>query len=97
MLLSLPGGHVGAVVSRSAQKSLWPKMSAFWASRDADVKMRINEGAHAEVTAQVRVNGDANGHAVVPAAPSAPAPISKPRALAKKAARNKTSSRSGGR
>ena len=35
-LLKLPGGHVGAVVSRNAQKSLWPKMSAFWAARDAD-------------------------------------------------------------
>ena len=35
-LWKLPGGHVGAVVSRSAQKKLWPKMSAFWAARDAD-------------------------------------------------------------
>lgn len=35
-LLKLPGGHVGAVVSRSAQRNLWPKMSAFWAARDED-------------------------------------------------------------
>jgi polyhydroxyalkanoate synthase len=35
-LLKLPGGHVGAVVSRSAQKKLWPRMSAFWAARDTD-------------------------------------------------------------
>ncbi len=61
VLLELPGGHVGAVVSRSAQKSLWPKMSAFWASRDADVKTRVE--AKPEATPQVRVNGSANGHA----------------------------------
>jgi polyhydroxyalkanoate synthase len=35
-LLKLRGGHVGAVVSRAAQKNLWPKMSAFWAARDRD-------------------------------------------------------------
>jgi polyhydroxyalkanoate synthase len=35
-LAKLAGGHVGAVVSRSAQKNLWPKLSAFWAERDAD-------------------------------------------------------------
>lgn len=34
VLLKLPGGHVGAVVSKAAQKNLWPKMSAFWAERD---------------------------------------------------------------
>ena len=33
---ALPGGHVGAVVSKSAAKNLWPKMSAFWAQRDTD-------------------------------------------------------------
>jgi polyhydroxyalkanoate synthase len=33
-VLKLPGGHVGAVVSKSAQRKLWPKMSAFWAERD---------------------------------------------------------------
>jgi len=35
-LLKLSGGHVGAVVSKAAQKKLWPKMSEFWAARDAD-------------------------------------------------------------
>ena len=35
-LLKLPGGHVGAVVSKSAQKKLWPKLSQFWAERDQD-------------------------------------------------------------
>lgn len=33
-LWTLPGGHVGAVVSRAAAKGLWPKMSAWWAVRD---------------------------------------------------------------
>jgi len=97
VLLELPGGHVGAVVSRSAQKSLWPKMSEFWAKRDADVKVRVNESAQAEGKAKVRVNGHANGHAAAPAVPSPPAPVSTPRVTAKKAARSKTSSRSGGR
>ena len=28
--LHLPGGHVGAVVSRAAAKRLWPQIAAFW-------------------------------------------------------------------
>jgi len=35
-VLELPGGHVGAVVSRAAQKRLWPWMSSWWAQRDAE-------------------------------------------------------------
>ena len=93
VLLELPGGHVGAVVSRSAQKSLWPKMSAFWAARDADVKMRIE----AKPEAAPQVNGSANYVAEPEPAASAPAPISTPRIAAKKATRSKASSRSGGR
>ncbi len=31
--LQLPGGHVGAVVSKHAAKTLWPQLSAFWAAR----------------------------------------------------------------
>jgi polyhydroxyalkanoate synthase len=34
--LHLPGGHVGAVVSKSAARGLWPQISAFWAQRDGD-------------------------------------------------------------
>lgn len=30
----LPGGHVGAVVSRKAAHGLWPKMATFWERRD---------------------------------------------------------------
>jgi len=33
--IHLPGGHVGAVVSRAASRGLWPQISAFWAKRDA--------------------------------------------------------------
>jgi polyhydroxyalkanoate synthase len=32
--IHLPGGHVGAVVSKSAAKGLWPQMHAWWAARD---------------------------------------------------------------
>lgn len=30
----LPGGHVGSVVSSHAKKTLWPRISKFWAERD---------------------------------------------------------------
>jgi hypothetical protein len=33
--LHLPGGHVGAVVSKKAKSTLWPKLSDWWAARDA--------------------------------------------------------------
>ncbi len=36
--LHLPGGHVGAVVSKSASQRLWPKIAAFWEERDAPLK-----------------------------------------------------------
>ena len=32
--IHLPGGHVGAVVSKSAAKGLWQQMHAWWAARD---------------------------------------------------------------
>lgn len=32
--IHLPGGHVGAVVSRKAAASLWPRLSAFWHTHD---------------------------------------------------------------
>jgi polyhydroxyalkanoate synthase len=34
-VLHLPGGHVGAVVSRGAARRLWPALSDFWAARQA--------------------------------------------------------------
>jgi hypothetical protein len=33
-LWKLPGGHVGAVVSKTAQKKLWPQLSNWWAQRE---------------------------------------------------------------
>jgi poly[(R)-3-hydroxyalkanoate] polymerase subunit PhaC len=33
--IHLPGGHVGAVVSKKAKQSLWPKISGYWAEREA--------------------------------------------------------------
>jgi polyhydroxyalkanoate synthase len=38
--LHLNGGHVGAVVSRAASQHLWPKLSAFWSTRDKDLPSR---------------------------------------------------------
>jgi len=32
--LHLPGGHVGAVVSKKASKGLWPALAGFWEKRD---------------------------------------------------------------
>ena len=32
--LHLPGGHVGAVVSKHAAKTLWPQLSAFWVQNE---------------------------------------------------------------
>jgi polyhydroxyalkanoate synthase len=34
--IHLPGGHVGAVVSRKAATTLWPRISQWWAARDAE-------------------------------------------------------------
>ena len=32
--IHLPGGHVGAVVSKKAAQGLWPAIAKFWADRD---------------------------------------------------------------
>jgi polyhydroxyalkanoate synthase len=32
--IHLPGGHVGAVVSKKAASGLWPAISKFWSDRD---------------------------------------------------------------
>ncbi len=34
-LVHLAGGHVGAMVSSSARKTLWPRLSGWWSARDA--------------------------------------------------------------
>ncbi|MEM6289775.1 MAG: alpha/beta fold hydrolase [Myxococcota bacterium] len=38
--LHLPGGHVGAVVSKKAKKTLWPELLAWWQERDDAVVLR---------------------------------------------------------
>ena len=74
-LVSLPGGHVGAVVSRGAQRSLWPRMSAFWAKRDADVKLRVDANASADADANANANGSANAPVAIESEPHVePAP-----------------------
>jgi polyhydroxyalkanoate synthase subunit PhaC len=35
--IHLPGGHVGAVVSQKASRTLWPELAAWWAARDAEI------------------------------------------------------------
>ena len=39
----MSGGHVGAVVSRKASKKLWPKISAWFAERDAEVDAEVDQ------------------------------------------------------
>lgn len=41
--LHLNGGHVGSVVSRKAAQSLWPKLAAWWAARDAEPVPAVQE------------------------------------------------------
>jgi polyhydroxyalkanoate synthase len=41
--LHLPGGHIGAVVSKSASKRLWPRVADFWAARDGRKAKKSSE------------------------------------------------------
>ena len=43
----LPGGHVGAVISRKALATLWPTISAWWAAHDAEPAARVAKAARA--------------------------------------------------
>lgn len=43
--IHLPGGHVGAVVSRAASKGLWPQLSAWLAARDGAGERRPRKKA----------------------------------------------------
>ena len=56
-LLHLPGGHVGAVVSRGAAKGLWPRLSTCWAERDG--RMSASESASASASASPRLRAPA--------------------------------------
>jgi polyhydroxyalkanoate synthase len=48
----LPGGHVGAVISRKALATLWPTISAWWAAHDAEPVAVAEETAEAAVVAK---------------------------------------------
>lgn len=82
-LVKLPGGHVGAVVSRGAQRKLWPQMSAFWAARDSDFTI--------VKTSSVAQSGEAATavEVLVPEAPPTPAPSTTRSANKKKKPRSK--------
>ncbi len=45
--LRLPGGHVGAVVSRAGMKTLWPRLAGWWAERDAPAPVSDARGGAA--------------------------------------------------
>lgn len=81
-ILRLPGGHVGAVVSRAAQRGLWPKLSAFWAERDVDAHAHAPAAAttHAATTDDVSEPAEKVARAVRPpsAAPTNGRPRPKP-------------------
>ncbi len=48
--IHLPGGHVGAVVSQKASKTLWPEIAAWWAARDGEAAEGGEGGARAAKT-----------------------------------------------
>ena len=55
--LHLPGGHVGAVVSQKASRTLWPDLAAWWAARDAGPASLHEGGSAAEAGASTRGRG----------------------------------------
>lgn len=73
--LHLPGGHVGAVVSKHAAKSLWPQLVSFFARHDVRTVSARNEVPSVEVDApMVNVHELPRPRAVksVPSAKSSP-------------------------
>src|ERR1019366_9585372 len=46
--VKLPGGHVGAVVSKSAAKGLWPMLSNFFVTHDEAKSRTADEAPKAE-------------------------------------------------
>ena len=59
--LHLPGGHVGAVVSKHAAKTLWPQLAAFFAQHDAPRAARARPAA--ERVARPESRGPTSGRA----------------------------------
>ena len=67
--LHLPGGHVGAVVSRGAAKKLWPALADFWAARDlAEPAARAKAAPHVNGTSK-RPSGAPASTPIPPAGP----------------------------
>jgi polyhydroxyalkanoate synthase len=52
--IHLPGGHVGAVVSQKASKTLWPALSQWWSERDGAPPTRAERRAPRKPTAAER-------------------------------------------
>jgi polyhydroxyalkanoate synthase len=78
--IHLSGGHVGAVVSRKASETLWPRLSAWWAARDeepAPASVTAPEAPAPEVLAAPAPEAPAVSAA--PVAPVAAASASSPR------------------
>ncbi|MEZ4223179.1 MAG: alpha/beta fold hydrolase [Polyangiaceae bacterium] len=62
--LHLPGGHVGAVVSKKAKQTLWPKLADFWLQRDAAAHAKDAADAKAKTRTRTKdaTAKDAAGH-----------------------------------
>lgn len=74
--LHLPGGHVGAVVSKSAAKGLWPKLADFWAKRDGEVARVAPTSSGPEEVAKPSVaKRTSDAPVTVMASASEPAPV----------------------
>jgi polyhydroxyalkanoate synthase len=50
--IHLPGGHVGAATSRAAARTLWPRLSAWWAARDGISSAHEARGANQRAAAR---------------------------------------------
>ena len=57
----LGGGHVGAVVAKSAAEKLWPKLAGFWEARDDLARAEAPAGAATEVAPAPRGKKRATG------------------------------------
>ena len=78
--IHLPGGHVGAMVSKAAARGLWPQISGFWAARDgAPVEVPVTDAAIDEKLAKIEKLVEK-----IELAEKAPRPVSRASAAARK-------------
>ncbi|MBK6529046.1 MAG: alpha/beta fold hydrolase [Deltaproteobacteria bacterium] len=59
----LPGGHVGAVISRKALATLWPTISAWWAAHDAEPQAKVEPKVEPEAKVEPKVEPKAKAKA----------------------------------